>query len=597
MIWVSRRRYRTLTPVQDNYGRAKETHAHTQALWEKEIRRARKENFKSQSTIVKLQEELKTARTAVKISEECLEREKERSKTREQEAFSARYQMVGIQEQLDKALERVKVVEQERDAFKTAAKNEEVARIAAEGRLPLPIADDPEEECEVPKKVQKKRKRDSAKDAPRISLSTMEIVSSAASEMEIEELTTQVMWERQRAERAQEMIEFLQAECQMNCCPCSKDKHQASVSSKQSPQMNAQPLPELEQSTTDTVDNDAAKGSVTAVSVEMNAHVAAEPEVEEGDDDVMVPDLSMEAPSVEEPEQELEANEEPKPHQDIEIEELAESTSEPGLAPLRSKKERRSTIFCQKEGVFRTVSEQEAAALEGGEEVNEPQQTEDDDMDIILPDSIQYRQSSRMYARTPSVEPPSCAIIHRGRTSLQSLLNAPHSEDEPTIPTTFNIPTVDDDVAVTGTEEVDEIACQTPPSPEHPLKSSTTRYTVTTTKVPVRDDAIDHGSSFSEKLRTPSNGSATSFDLNDPALTPTMTREEALAKIRERRGRARSNTRQPAVATSTATAATPHKKAAATGKRDLSAPTGRTASRPTSRTVSKTTSRPTSRTK
>ncbi|PHH84405.1 hypothetical protein CDD83_1994 [Cordyceps sp. RAO-2017] len=141
-----------LETVMENYGRAKETHAHTQALWEKEIRRARKENFKTQSTIVKLQEELKTARSAVRILEETVEREKERSRVRENEAFAARYQLVGAQEQLDDALERVKVAEQERDAFKTAAKNEEVARIAAEGRLPLPKPRDPGDEFASPRK-------------------------------------------------------------------------------------------------------------------------------------------------------------------------------------------------------------------------------------------------------------------------------------------------------------------------------------------------------------------------------------------------------------------------------------------------------------
>jgi hypothetical protein len=499
--------------------------------------------------------------------------------------------MVGIQEELDKALERVKLVEQERDAFKTAAKNEEVARIAAEGRLPLPVADEPEEEFEAPKKAQKKRKRDSAKDVPRVSLSTMEIVSSAASEMEIEELSMQVMWERKRADRAQEMIEFLQAECQMNCCPCSKDKHQASTSSKRSTRKNVGTAAQGGQADADFIN------PPQSADVDMEQHSKPQIEVDiepEDENEILVPDLSMEAPSIEEPEQEVESGEEAREarmHGDIEIEEIT---------AVRSKKERRSTIFCPKEGVFRTVSEQEAAELEGEGQEDEPAKTEDNDLDIVLPDSIQYRQSSRMYARTPSVEPPSCAIVPRGRTSLQSLLNAPHSEEESSIPKTFNIPTVDDnEVAVTETEE-DEVACQTPQSPQQPGKSSTTTYTVTTTKVPVRDDTLDHGSSFSEKLRTPSNSSATSFDLNDPALTPTMTREQALAKIRERRGRAQSNTQAPPT-----TAATPHKKAPTGGKRDLSAPTGKAASRPTSRTTSrpvsrttsKTTSRPTSRTK
>ena len=103
---------------QESYGRAKETYSHTHAIWEKEIRRARKETFKSQSTIVKIQEELKAARVALKSTEECLAREKELSKAREQEAFAARYQLVELQQELDKTQERIAFLEEERDAFK-----------------------------------------------------------------------------------------------------------------------------------------------------------------------------------------------------------------------------------------------------------------------------------------------------------------------------------------------------------------------------------------------------------------------------------------------------------------------------------------------
>jgi vacuolar-type H+-ATPase subunit I/STV1 len=97
-------------------------------LWEKEIRRARKESFKSQSVLVKLQEELKAARNSMKTAQVELEQEKQRSMKREQEAFAARYQLVGVQEELSQVQEQIKLVEQERDALRTIAKNEEIAR-------------------------------------------------------------------------------------------------------------------------------------------------------------------------------------------------------------------------------------------------------------------------------------------------------------------------------------------------------------------------------------------------------------------------------------------------------------------------------------
>ena len=58
--------------LQENYSRAKETHGHTQQLWEKEIRRARKETFKAQSALVKCQEELKSSRAGQKSAEEAM---------------------------------------------------------------------------------------------------------------------------------------------------------------------------------------------------------------------------------------------------------------------------------------------------------------------------------------------------------------------------------------------------------------------------------------------------------------------------------------------------------------------------------------------
>ncbi|KAH6983092.1 hypothetical protein BKA56DRAFT_615089 [Ilyonectria sp. MPI-CAGE-AT-0026] len=520
-----------LETLMENYGRAKETHAHTQALWEKEIRRARKETFKTQSSIVKLQEELKSARGTLKMNDESLKREKERSKVREQEAFTARYQIVGVQEQLEQALEQIKVVEQERDAFKTAAQNEEVARIAAEGRLPLPAAKDADDEFASPKKK-----------APRVSLSTMDIVSSAASEAEIEELSTQLLFERQRADRAQDMVEFLQLECQLGCCPCVKSKTPPRRKRRSSIGLEGpnDKLPRLDSS-------------------EPQEQRAPTP------------------PRIEEPQaqQEVEPQVEDEPQQ----QEVAPERLQP-----RSKKEpRRSTIFCPKEGIFRTVSEQEAEALEARsraeaeEEANIEQETREDarsevesepvtepaqeDAETLPPSPDDERERNpRMYARTPSVEPPSFALLAQERTSLASLLNAPHGHsvgDVHTAPIP-SIPTMPD--VATDTNTPAEAAPDTRPH------TSASFYTVTTTtSVPLHDGASRSDSSFAERLRTPSHGNA-SFDLSNPALTPTMTREQALAKIRERRGRARS------IAQGTMT---PRRRMVeGVDRRDMSAPTG-----------------------
>ncbi|RCI14228.1 hypothetical protein L249_6191 [Ophiocordyceps polyrhachis-furcata BCC 54312] len=220
-----------LETVMENYGRAKETHAHTQALWEKEIRRARKENFKCQSAMVKLQEELKSTRWTTKSLEEAVEAERCRVQAREEEAFSTRYQLVGTQEKLDEALCRIKLVEQERDAFKLASHHEQLARVAAEGRIPLPkvaSADYDEGDDEFASPVKNNRKRRRAASSSSSSSSLLPTSSSAVGETEREELLLWREWERHRADRATELVEFLEVECRLGCCSSSSSSSSSS---------------------------------------------------------------------------------------------------------------------------------------------------------------------------------------------------------------------------------------------------------------------------------------------------------------------------------------------------------------------------------
>ncbi|EGR48769.1 uncharacterized protein TRIREDRAFT_36639, partial [Trichoderma reesei QM6a] len=486
-----------LETVMENYGRAKETHAHTQALWEKEIRRARKENFKAQSTIVKLQEDLKNTRAATKLLvEQSLEQEREKGRARDAELFEVKYQANSLQDQLEQAFERLKLVEQERDAYKVAAKNEEVARLAAEGRIPLPAEQSDDEFASPPRKrrlASTIRCRD-----PRVSLSTMEVVSSAASELEIEQLTEQLQWERQRADRAQEMIEFMQAECQMHCCPCSKSKRRTSMLAQQLPRAT----PERKKA--------SAEASI--------------------------------------PEEKREASAEPLPSP-VQQQEL-----KPGKV---RKGARRSTVFYPQEGVFRTVSEQEAIELEAqrkAEIVIEAHEEPEPEMPSSPADRKEAHQ--RTFAKTPSVE-PSVYDFPPGKSSLMSLINAPRIDPQAdSLPNLRSIPPFPDNTKV---------------AQEGARASAKSVYTVTkTTTVPVRDERST-SSSFNQRMRTASNSSAASFDTTDPAMTPTMSREEALAQIRERRGRARSATRGAATPLSRPTSGL--------GRRDISGPVGRVGSR------------------
>ncbi|KAK4444425.1 hypothetical protein QBC34DRAFT_308893 [Podospora aff. communis PSN243] len=571
-----------LETVMENYGRTKETHAHTQALWEKEIRRARKETFKAQSALVKLQEELKSSRAAQKLAEEELEREKERSKDHEQAAFQARYTLVGLQELLDQAMERVKMLEQERDAFKMIAKNEEdVARIAAEGKIPLPAEINDEENDELA--ASNKRKRASSFDMANIQ-------PSAAIEAEIEELTRLWQWERQRADRAVEHVQFLETECQMKFCPGSKAARASRKSFGSSVSLHRKQA---------SLFSIADAGDLLILS-EKAALVSPNPRL-------------------------------PSPKR---------SKTDILREQVKEQETRRSTVFVPAEGIFRTVSQAEAETL--NDAVQQQPLTPAEPV-FVMATAVAASSTSTsapsepptpadamppVFARTPSVDPPDFAIpAQLPRTSLLSLLDAPHQQEPPLkgffVPTTpgplppmqqrtSETPSAESESdadttmyhsAVHHTQEVTVEADEQKTITQGPLTeplpptesamaeppvvrphTSAAHYAVsvktTTTRVPLRDETNEP--SLASKLmklqRTPSRAGdrdEPSFDVNNPALTPTMTREQALAQIRERRGRARSVGKGPVVRPSSSASVVTPRRAVPDKDRQVSAPTGR----------------------
>ncbi|KAI1811725.1 hypothetical protein GGS20DRAFT_86808 [Poronia punctata] len=484
-----------LETVMENYGRAKETYAHTQAIWEKEIRRARKESFKAQSSIVKLQEELKAVRTATKSAEECLEREKQLSKAREHEAFASRSQLVGVQEELEKAMERIKFLEEERDAFKSVAQGAEAARLAE--LLPLP-PEDPESEFATPRKRTPRLSMQG-----RESLSAFEIASSAATEAELEELTRLWQWEKQRADRTQEHLEFVEAEFEiLSSRPKAALRESRFMSPRREP-----PTP-LDPSDFAILGREPGPGHSST------PEASTGPRREEGGE--FEEETTVIVPVVAEP-----------PEDDVEVEVEVEVKEQ----PAERSEPRRGTIFVPAEGIFRTISQIEFEAAETEEEnKSEPAEVRDAESD------------PPRFSRTPSVEPPSFALMAQERTSLLSLLDAPRESEAPCH---FEVPSITGDASECVTENPSEPETDSSPVSVHAGSALETRphtstsfYTVrtTTTTIPMKDDAAK---SHSAPL-VPPHGRSPSFDVNNPALTPTMTREQALAQIRERRGRARS---------------------------------------------------------
>ncbi|KAI4090061.1 MAG: hypothetical protein LQ344_004991 [Seirophora lacunosa] len=195
--------------VMEELHRTKETQAHAQGVYEKEVRRARKEAFKSSSALVKLQEELKATRNRYTLMREEVEVQKRKIKSREEEAFAAQYQLVGVQEELETARRKTKVTEEERDALKTSLHQEEVARIAAEGKIALPPSQ-ADDEFSSPKK----RRRESVKE--NVDPEAMEVEAPS----ELDNLKWELRMEKSLRYQAASLVDFMKMECQFRCCSC-----------------------------------------------------------------------------------------------------------------------------------------------------------------------------------------------------------------------------------------------------------------------------------------------------------------------------------------------------------------------------------------
>lgn len=197
-----------LEGVMEQLGRVNETSVHEKGIFEKEVRRARKEAFKSSSALVGLQEELKGARNRYTLMREEVDVQRRKVGDEEQKVGAVLGQLGGLQEELETLRLQHQVVGAERDALKINLQDEEVAEIAALGAVALPAS--PEgDEFASPKK---RRHRESLK----------ENVDPEAPEVEdqLSMLKERLRTEKRMRLRADDQVHFMKMECQFQCCSC-----------------------------------------------------------------------------------------------------------------------------------------------------------------------------------------------------------------------------------------------------------------------------------------------------------------------------------------------------------------------------------------
>ena len=119
---------------------------------------------------------------------------------------------------LERLRKQLEVAEAEKAALKTNLQEEEVARIALEGRIALPASQEDDEDLfssprkpASPKKLQRSPLSD---DKENVGVVTKKM-------MESKRLQEEVDAEKTRREAAEEMVEFLRMECAFKCCGCA----------------------------------------------------------------------------------------------------------------------------------------------------------------------------------------------------------------------------------------------------------------------------------------------------------------------------------------------------------------------------------------
>lgn len=178
-----------------------------------------KEMMRATSLVPTLQAKIQSLEKTARIAESDL-------KFHTGEADKYKNQVYGLQvelestearlsEELQTLKDKLKLVEGERDALKTSLKEEEVLRIAAEGRIPLPAATT-EEHDEFGSPVRSPRKQRTLE----CDEEDKENVAPKKAVVELKFLQSELTSEKRLRKRAQEQIEFMKMECQFRCCSC-----------------------------------------------------------------------------------------------------------------------------------------------------------------------------------------------------------------------------------------------------------------------------------------------------------------------------------------------------------------------------------------
>ncbi|KAJ5259293.1 hypothetical protein N7478_012274 [Penicillium angulare] len=220
----------------------KERQAHERSIFEKEIRKARKEAFRAGSTLVNLQEELKHAKSESKALKYEVSAERESKDKAKQEAFERAYALAGLTEELEVLKGKLRSMEASNHSNKLEVRAHEIRKedfgrlSLAEGdlaflttpRRPKRAATDSirsfsqegelEEVAEAtpPKRQRLSEVNSPVKDSPTTTITP----ASETGDETVDDLKDELHFERRRRIEAEDMIHYMNIECQFEQCSC-----------------------------------------------------------------------------------------------------------------------------------------------------------------------------------------------------------------------------------------------------------------------------------------------------------------------------------------------------------------------------------------
>lgn len=224
---------------------AKERQANERVVFEKEIRKVRKEAFRAGSAVVKLQEELKHSRAEIKGLNDKVLSEREAKDNAKQQAFEREYTLASLTEELEVLKGRVRSVETNRhsDVLEAQARRmhrEEIGRMtltegdlaflatprkpkrSAEDSVNSPVPDPANPSHQTPQKRQ--RVSDVTTQEENEDITTPESQRDTISELQAD-----LDHERWRRADLEDMIHFMKMECQFKVCSCRLAEYQGTT--------------------------------------------------------------------------------------------------------------------------------------------------------------------------------------------------------------------------------------------------------------------------------------------------------------------------------------------------------------------------------